>query len=599
MAIKNGRYEVFELLGTGATSRVEKAHDTLIGRTVALKTFLNGFGSHQLREQFLREAHIIGQLAHPSIVSLFDLGTDENGCPYFVMEYVEGHTLETALEAAPLPLEKAAAWGGDLATALDQAHLAGILHGDVKPANILITKEGRPKLGDFGIARFAAQAPTSDEVKGTPAFLSPEQIAEQKQDARSDLFSLGIILYLMTTGVHPFDADSVGAVCMKILSSTPAPPSRHNPSLPAEFDQIVMRCLAKAPAERFASAQELAAELYPLARTKKNAEPAASEVSSTARVPALATRRATRRTAVLPGNHAGRPRFWNKITSWWYQPLRGRTLWATGGSAAICVLLLVPAVGLLLQDSQRKSANQEMRAAAAASDSVSANLPTRRNDTESTEALGGPRETTSAPGVRNSPSAPDNLASDTTKEGSSFRGITRDSSADNVAARTAIVTTPVAANLASASHPIYAGTAAPFKAAIVPVSHLTSLKIAVISEVSDETLEVYSDNELLLTIPLESEHRGDTLRFICPVLAGNHRLRVVVSHDGKDTAAEKENDSELQAGGGNSMEVHVNRRAHLLVKHQTALEIIWPSRVVSSALQNPADAGARGSGPGR
>jgi len=212
MPTLTSRYEVIETLGTGATSRVDKALDTLIGRTVALKTFQSGFGSRQLQEQFLREAQIVGQLAHSSIVSLYDVGTDHNGFPYFVMEYVEGETLEKALETAPLPLEKASAWGGDLATALSQAHQAKIIHGDVKPANILITREGRPKLGDFGIARYATHASGSGTLNGTPAFLSPEQILDQAQDARSDLFSLGIVLYQMTTGVHPFDGSSVAAV---------------------------------------------------------------------------------------------------------------------------------------------------------------------------------------------------------------------------------------------------------------------------------------------------------------------------------------------------------------------------------------------------
>ena len=213
MKSPQNRYEIIGALGIGATSRVDKARDSTIGRTVAIKTFLHGFGSGDIQKQFLREAQIVGRLTHPYIVGLYDIGTNEDGVPYLVMEYVEGKTLEKTLDNGPLPLERAAVWGADLASALYRAHQCKIIHGDVKPANILITNEGQVKLGDFGIARFATQVSGSGSVLGTPAYLSPEQILGGRQDTRSDLFSLGIILYQMTTGVRPFDGTSVGAVC--------------------------------------------------------------------------------------------------------------------------------------------------------------------------------------------------------------------------------------------------------------------------------------------------------------------------------------------------------------------------------------------------
>ena len=341
MSTLNGRYEVIETLGTGATSRVDKARDTMIGRTVALKTFLNGFGSRQLQEQFHREAQIIGRLAHPSIVSLYDVGTDSNGRPYFVMEFVEGETLEKALEIGPFLPEKAAAWGGDLAMALGCAHQAEIIHGDVKPANILITKEGRPKLGDFGIARYSTQASSSGNVNGTPAFLSPEQILDQIQDARSDLFSLGIVLYQMTAGVHPFDGNSVAAVCGQIISSTPEPPSSHNPALSPAFDAIVMRCLAKNPANRFATAEDLAVSLYPLARAKNpHTSPSSQERDaspSMADVRRSAASKLPRRSTAQTGRTT-----YHSVTSWWNRPLRGSDAWVAGVSAGILALSLMP-----------------------------------------------------------------------------------------------------------------------------------------------------------------------------------------------------------------------------------------------------------------
>src|SRR5271154_1867665 len=277
MKIAPDRYEIIGTLGTGASSRVDKARDSTIGRTVAVKTFLHGFNSDDLQKQFLREAQIVGRLTHPSIVSLYDVGTNAEGVPYLILEYVEGKTLEHALAVGPLPLERAAVWAADLASALARAHQCKIIHGDIKPANILITKEGQVKLSDFGIARFATQVSASGNVLGTPAYLSPEQILGGKQDTRSDLFSLGIVLYQMATGVRPFDGTSVGAVCAQIVSAEPVPPSHHNPALPPAFDHIVMRCLAKDPAQRYGDAESLCASLYPFARSKPVPAPRPSQ----------------------------------------------------------------------------------------------------------------------------------------------------------------------------------------------------------------------------------------------------------------------------------------------------------------------------------
>ena len=349
MTTLQGRYEFLETLGTGATSRVDKARDTLIGRTVALKTFLHGFGSSDVQKQFLREAQIIGRLAHPYIVGLYDVGADTDGVPYFVMEYVEGKTLEKFLDAGPLPLEKAVMWTADLAAALARAHRAKVIHGDVKPANILVTKDGQVKLGDFGIARFATQVSTSGSLMGTPAYLSPEQIQGQTQDTRSDLFSLGIILYQMTTGVRPFNGSSVSAVCAQIVAITPPPPSHHNPSLPAAFDRVVMRCLAKDPADRYATAEALGASLYPFAGSNEAArvsvEPTSSINQPIQRVQvwaanAVKTLRASMKDASqdFPATMA---RILSSRSSWWNRPWQRRDLWAAG-TAALVLISLVP-----------------------------------------------------------------------------------------------------------------------------------------------------------------------------------------------------------------------------------------------------------------
>ena len=263
--LQTNRYEILETLGCGWTSRVDKARDTVIGRTVALKSFLQGFGKNS-EQQFLREAQTIGRLSHSSIAQLYDVSTDSGGTPFLVMEFVSGENLEQMLAQSPIPIASAAVWGANLASALAYAHRAGIIHGDIKPSNIRVTENDQVKLVDFGVARFASQVSGSDRVLGTPAYLSPEQIEGQKQDGRSDLFSLGVVLYEMLTGVRPFAGNSLGEVCAQILTAEPIPPSKRNPAVPAAFDRIVARCLAKNPEERYQSGNDLARALYLVAR---------------------------------------------------------------------------------------------------------------------------------------------------------------------------------------------------------------------------------------------------------------------------------------------------------------------------------------------
>ena len=270
-SLQTGRYEIIETLGCGGTSRVDKARDTIIGRTVALKSFLQGFGRNN--EQFLREAQTIGRLSHSSIAQLYDISTDSSGTPFLVMEFVSGKNLEQMLARAPIPFARAAVWSADLASALACAHRAGIIHGDVKPSNIRVTEDDKVKLVDFGVARFASQISGSDRVLGTPAYLSPEQIEARKQDGRSDLFSLGVVLYEMLTGVRPFAGNSLGEVCAQILTTNPIPPSALNPAVPAALDRILARCLAKNPDQRYQSGHDLARALYLLARCETKLSP--------------------------------------------------------------------------------------------------------------------------------------------------------------------------------------------------------------------------------------------------------------------------------------------------------------------------------------
>ena len=264
-----GRYEILEIIGTGATGRVARAHDPMIGRLVAIKLFAKELAQGAARQRFLQEARVVGQLSHPSIMTLHDMGIDEpTQTPYLVMEYLEGQPLDRILEKGSLPFPKACAWVAEIACALGVAHRKGVIHGDVKPANVLITNDGRVKLMDFGMARLASHDTGASPLLGTPAYWCPEQILGKPQDSRSDLFSLGVVLYEMVTGKRPFDADSLQGICGRVLSSTPLPASHANPSVPSGFDGVIVRCLAKDPAARYATAEILAEELYPLARRK-------------------------------------------------------------------------------------------------------------------------------------------------------------------------------------------------------------------------------------------------------------------------------------------------------------------------------------------
>jgi eukaryotic-like serine/threonine-protein kinase len=271
--VQVGRYQILDTIGTGANSRVARAFDPMIGRTVAIKLFPSQLASGQGRERFIKEARVVGQISHPSIVALHDMGIEEStSTPYLVMEYVEGQPLERLLDKGSIPYPRACAWTAEVASALAVAHRKGIIHGDVKPANILINEEGRVRLTDFGMARLASHDSADSPLLGTPAYWCPEQILGKPQDARSDIFSLGVILYEMITGNRPFDSDSLQGICSRVLSSTPLPPSHTNPSLPAGLNELVASCLAKDPAHRRNSGDDLADDLYPFARRKPAAQ---------------------------------------------------------------------------------------------------------------------------------------------------------------------------------------------------------------------------------------------------------------------------------------------------------------------------------------
>jgi len=248
---------------------VYKARDPQINRFVAIKAISAISQSpeeeHDYRHRFFHEAQAAGRLVHPGIVTIFDVGEEtETRTPYIVMEFVGGQSLSGLLssENSKLPLDLALKLTEEIADALDCAHQQGVVHRDIKPANILLSGEGHAKIADFGIAKLNLSNVTlPGHTLGTPAYMSPEQVDGRPVDGRSDLFSLGVILYNMVTGHRPFQGNSAVTVCYKVANWEPLPATSFDLALPPEVDALVSRALAKDPAQRFQRGSEFAQEV--------------------------------------------------------------------------------------------------------------------------------------------------------------------------------------------------------------------------------------------------------------------------------------------------------------------------------------------------
>ena len=264
------RYEIVAELGRGAMGVVYRARDPKLDRAVAIKTVsLSGLDSdaeQEYRKRFVVEAQAAGRLSHPGIVTIFD-ARDEGAEPYLVMEYIEGQSLQELVgrENRTLPLSTTLRMVQEIAEALHYAHSQGVVHRDIKPANILVTNDGRPKIADFGIAKLNQTELTSPgQVLGSPAFMAPEQLSEGAIDARSDLFSLGVILYYMLTGHRPFQGNSTTTVCFKLINHEPPNVSAFDSKLPHELDAIVARAIAKDPSRRYQTGMAMASDIQAL-----------------------------------------------------------------------------------------------------------------------------------------------------------------------------------------------------------------------------------------------------------------------------------------------------------------------------------------------
>jgi len=260
-----GRYEIMGELGKGSMGVVYRAYDPQLGRPIALKVLRQDrITSEAFVLRFLREGKAIGRLSHPNIVNVYDIGQGR-GTIYLAMELIEGETLGQVMEKKRLSVEEMVSLGIQVAETLDYAHQKGIVHRDVKPGNIILQSNGKIKITDFGIAHLEDPSmphqTQTGEILGTPAYMSPEQFSSQTIDGRSDLFSLGIILYELATGKRPFEGKNLAAIFSSVTLETPVAPAKLNPEISQDLSEIIMKCLNKRPEDRFGRGNALAEAL--------------------------------------------------------------------------------------------------------------------------------------------------------------------------------------------------------------------------------------------------------------------------------------------------------------------------------------------------
>ena len=307
-SVFDGRYRIMRKLGSGGMANVYLAEDQELGRRVAIKILNDRHaGDDQFIERFRREAKNAAGLSHPNIVSIFDRGEAE-GTYYIAMEFLDGRSLkELIVTRGPAPIARSIEYTRQILAALAHAHRHGIVHRDIKPHNVVVNSDGRLKVTDFGIARSGASQMTEvGSIIGTAQYLSPEQARGAPVDQRSDVYSVGIVLYEMLTGKVPFTGDTPLEIAMKHLSAIPKPPSQVRRDVPHDLDLVVLRALAKDPDERYQTAEEMDDDLARVARglsVASETADAATQVlagSGVATAATMVTPRSTRVAAPKP-----------------------------------------------------------------------------------------------------------------------------------------------------------------------------------------------------------------------------------------------------------------------------------------------------------
>lgn len=285
-----GRYRIVKELGKGTMGVVYEAHDPQIDRLVALKILRpDRMVNEAYVGRFLKEARAIGRLAHPSIVTIYDVGED-NDTIYIAMEYLKGAPFNEVIRSGSLNVGQSIDIARQVAEALDYAHKHAIIHRDIKPSNIILTEDYQPKLTDFGIARIEDSATLyqtqAGEILGTPVYMSPEQAMGQTVDGRSDLYALGVILYEMIVGRRPFTGNNIAAILRAITQDTPESPADVDPFISPALSDLIMKSIAKDPSERFQTGRQMADALASVATRVEAPSPAAGKDREPAGTPA-------------------------------------------------------------------------------------------------------------------------------------------------------------------------------------------------------------------------------------------------------------------------------------------------------------------------
>jgi serine/threonine protein kinase len=306
-----GRYKIISEIGQGAMGVVYKAVDPIIDRTVAIKTINLNLSRQELEEyeaRFQQEIKAAGRLNHPNIVTIYDVGKTDQ-VAYMAMEFLEGKELKDMIATGQIPpAEQIVDIISQVADGLSFAHSQDIVHRDVKPSNIMVMKGGIAKITDFGIARLpnSAVKTMTGLILGSPRYMSPEQVIGKAIDARSDIFSLGVVLYEALTAVAPFDGDNVNAIMYATVNTTPPAPSSHNRQVPAMLDLIVAKAMAKLLEDRYQSVRELGDDLREVRRQMDSSRPAAALKAVTAPPTGRPADKAMVDTATIPMEAGGK-----------------------------------------------------------------------------------------------------------------------------------------------------------------------------------------------------------------------------------------------------------------------------------------------------
>ena len=533
-----GRYEIVAELGRGAMGVVYKARDPQIDRLVAVKT-VSIWGQDReeetdFRMRFLNEAQAAGRLHHAGIVSIFDVGENpENQEQYIVLEYVAGESLNRILaREKKLPLAQALKLAEEIAEALDYAHTQGVVHRDIKPGNILVTEDGHAKIADFGIAKLnLAHFTLPGRVMGTPAYMAPEQLSGEGVDGRSDLFSVGVILYAMVTGHSPFQGNSATTVCFKVANREPVAASAFDLNLPPELDEVISRAMAKDPQQRYQSGADFAQNLRDLQQIFETGPTTTSMRAAMLTAPKTTTSRIGTSARRASATHAAadmNPEELLVLSAIRKAPIRSLML----GSAALALLLIAGVQSNLLV--------------------ISPKLGVSALSLSTAPETGTPKETRRPNSILHNDaigSAPSTLTS-------SLRPLMARARRHKTQPSISVPPPPAAGQI------------------VVPLSNLD---VAVQHQFKDATLFVWVDDQLALTRPLHggiqkklvvfNGIRGvdsETLR----IPAGKHALRVRALSADQTIDLSKTVSAEFIGGGEKSLQVTFD-------KHNTVMHLIW------------------------